>query len=476
MKKEEFLSKLRRKLSVLDNNEIDDIIVEYEGYIDEKIAAGKTEEEAIADFGSVDELAKELLRAYKINVDKSSFTEQVESGFNEFGKFIDKTAERIGKGDSKDIFTFVIEMFILLIGISILRIPFQIFSSLSQSIFFDSGIGFPVNVFGAILVAFIWIIYVVVSFYIMVNFFKTRYHKYFNQGVRVEDDETHETIMKDNEVRKHERVSREEIYYGESKDSFTKVLIFIFKFFMVIFMIPVFFSMLGLGFAIGFCIYLLVKGITYYGVFLILIGVFFIASLIFDIGCRFINNKKSNGALIVINIIVSITLMVVGTFMTIDEFLNTKIIYDASENTISYVEKYSYDYNSNFKLYGSISEIEFVIDESLTDTINVELIAYNEYFKNNTKLVERKSGVYVEYKERFSSEYLDVIVENLKNKEIEVFRYVPIIRIISSSANIEQIRSNNAYRYNYKYIEYANENTESNGNYYNNEDYNKENY
>lgn len=36
MTKEEFLNKLRKELSILENKEVEDIISEYEGYIEER--------------------------------------------------------------------------------------------------------------------------------------------------------------------------------------------------------------------------------------------------------------------------------------------------------------------------------------------------------------------------------------------------------------------------------------------------------
>lgn len=39
----------------------------------EKVAKGKTEEEAIKDFGDFDELVKEILSAYKINGDYDDY-------------------------------------------------------------------------------------------------------------------------------------------------------------------------------------------------------------------------------------------------------------------------------------------------------------------------------------------------------------------------------------------------------------------
>ena len=47
MTKEEFITKLRNKIGMLEKSEIDDIISEYEGFIDEKMASGMSEKEAV---------------------------------------------------------------------------------------------------------------------------------------------------------------------------------------------------------------------------------------------------------------------------------------------------------------------------------------------------------------------------------------------------------------------------------------------
>lgn len=69
MDKQTFLNELKKRLKVLNKDEIEDIVEEYEGHINEKISSGKTEKEAIEDFGDFDCLIKEILSAYKINED-----------------------------------------------------------------------------------------------------------------------------------------------------------------------------------------------------------------------------------------------------------------------------------------------------------------------------------------------------------------------------------------------------------------------
>lgn len=67
MNKKTFLGNLRKRLNVLSKDEVDDILEEYEGYINEKVSSGKSEEDAIKDFGNFDSLVKEILSAYKLN-------------------------------------------------------------------------------------------------------------------------------------------------------------------------------------------------------------------------------------------------------------------------------------------------------------------------------------------------------------------------------------------------------------------------
>lgn len=64
MTKEEFLKKLEQQLNLINDEERIDILSEYEQHIEMKITNGLSEEEAIEDFGDMDELVKEILEAY----------------------------------------------------------------------------------------------------------------------------------------------------------------------------------------------------------------------------------------------------------------------------------------------------------------------------------------------------------------------------------------------------------------------------
>lgn len=100
MKKEEFLTKLKKNLSVLEEKEVQDIIEEYEQHIDMKMQGGLSEEAAIADFGDLKELTAGILEAYHVKVDyqvekKNLDFEKVKE---ESKKATEKATSAIGKG------------------------------------------------------------------------------------------------------------------------------------------------------------------------------------------------------------------------------------------------------------------------------------------------------------------------------------------------------------------------------------------
>jgi len=64
--KEWFLKELQARLAVLEEAEQQDILAEYAQHIDLRVAGGLTEEEAIRDFGDLDQLVAEILGAYHV--------------------------------------------------------------------------------------------------------------------------------------------------------------------------------------------------------------------------------------------------------------------------------------------------------------------------------------------------------------------------------------------------------------------------
>lgn len=100
MKKEEFLTKLRKNLSVLEEGEIQDIVEEYEQHIDMKMKGGLSQEEAIKDFGDLKELTAGILEAYHVKADYNAEKKNIDFDKvkEESRKATEKATSVIGKG------------------------------------------------------------------------------------------------------------------------------------------------------------------------------------------------------------------------------------------------------------------------------------------------------------------------------------------------------------------------------------------
>lgn len=93
MNKETFLRELREYLKILEDREQEDILAEYAQHIDMKMQKGLSEEEAIRDFGPMEELAAEILEAYHVKPEFSkksdpAFAVKVKDGIAGGGKFL----------------------------------------------------------------------------------------------------------------------------------------------------------------------------------------------------------------------------------------------------------------------------------------------------------------------------------------------------------------------------------------------------
>lgn len=67
MTKAEFLTQLDKRLQILKQHEREDILGEYAQHIELKMVSGLSEEDAIRDFGDLEELADEILDAYNVD-------------------------------------------------------------------------------------------------------------------------------------------------------------------------------------------------------------------------------------------------------------------------------------------------------------------------------------------------------------------------------------------------------------------------
>lgn len=180
MTKDEFLNTLEHRLQLINEKERRDIIDEYRTHIEMKMKDGKTEEEAIEDFGDIDELVDEILDAYKINTEKvhqsfdRKFNDFMDGLYEGFKRFIGNFTSL----ETDDVVRVVFEILVILILLTILQIPFRIVSSLGASLLrniIGFGIGYAMATVWRIIIG---LAYVVVFIVLIVNVVSKRIKRY----------------------------------------------------------------------------------------------------------------------------------------------------------------------------------------------------------------------------------------------------------------------------------------------------------
>lgn len=314
MKKEEFLRILERKLEVINEKERKDIIDEYRTHIEMKMQEGKSEEEAIEDFGDIDELVDEILDAYKINTDRvnHSFDSKLNHIMDELFEGFQRLLGSFTSLNVDDVVRLVFEILVILLLLAILQIPFRIIASLGGSLL-HSLAGFGIGTALSALWKFIiGVAYVVIFVVVLVNLITRRVQRYrahdtrgegvfedfkesfdFDkakenmQGFRSKNRSTQHPYYDSEEDDVFEEEQREDFDDNASREdpyrdhdcyeqrverSVTGVADILLKIFFCLMMIPCIGILIGLCCVLGAMVVMSIQGITLYGAYFIVCG------------------------------------------------------------------------------------------------------------------------------------------------------------------------------------------------------------
>ena len=336
MTKKKFLSELEKKLSVLNESEIKDIMNEYNDIIDEKVKHGKTEKEAISDFGKIDDLVNEILSAYKINPNyneesKDEFEascKKLGEGFDDFikkgaekaSKATKKVMEQVRENDQELTIEFVFELLfkaiIALLLCLVASIPFKIIAELGESVLEMFVIPFH-GLFAFLFEFVLGIVFLVFCGFIFVAMFKP----YVTPNKKKESKK----LDKNNdELKKKEEKKLIKSNHKEGTDALGVVIITLMKVAIILFvLIPIWMMEFGIGVGLAFLIFGVIKGIYFVGPILLCIGGISLLSNISSLIYRMIfTNKKPY----FYGIIVGLVCLVIGSFLTVDLVMSFKYI------------------------------------------------------------------------------------------------------------------------------------------------------
>lgn len=469
MNKKEFLKELEKRLKVLSEEEKKDICNEYEDIIDEKVKHGKTEEEAVKEFGDVASLSKEILKSYKINPEYKNTTNDflgdcedlIKKGAKKLGDVTEEVIESFKKSDTEttleNIFEIIIKVFILLVAVAILHIPFWLigeFGSVFLSEFsFFSNMNPLQNVVCSLWKFLAEVAYIIVCVLLAIAIFK----KYFNSKENVVKLEKKESIKekkidvkKTNTKAKMNESSKNNTKETGKKDSLSKLLITLLKIWIcLLFIMPLVFIQIGLLITICIIIYLLTKGVEIYGITILIVGAsLFVGHLIKVL----INGLFSKKKIYFWPFVISFMMIIIGTIFTVD-YIFSFTYNDDLEKSGYNLERKIYDINIKDSLDTYYDDL--LIDNSMEDDhVKFEVTYYSNFAKIDvTEYTETicsdectlRTNYYIHtnlIEHRSINDLLnDTIIKHLKEKK--VYDYSELldinIRIIANEKTIEKI-------------------------------------
>lgn len=421
MTKDKFLRELEKKLSILSEEERKDTINEYRDIIEEKVKHGKKESEAVKEFGSIDELSKEILNAYKINPDYKSkdfvdgAEELIRKGAKKISEVTDDVVDSIKQSDfectTSNVFEIILKVIILLIFLAILKIPIYFASELGSSVF-RIGVEPFATIFSWIWKGLIEIVYLGICVLLIVKLI-TDYSK---------KDKTAKTNSKVKNTKIEEKTTKENKKVKKNDTFETIVLILVRLFVIFTIIIPLVFVAFLFIVGLVILIYLLCKGIGVYGFLIATLGCLGFIICIIDLIYRgLIADKK----IYLYPFLINILLIVIGGVMSISYIFDFEYHDSLPQNRYeTKTEIFMEDIDKKTSISNYKKEI--IVDNSIEDNkIKAEVTYYPKFvsIEKHEDTDEDKDYISFVTNEKdttfsLNNKYTKMIMKDIKNKKI----------------------------------------------------------
>ena len=426
MKKVTFLRNLKKKLTVLSEEEVEEILHNYDTYIQERIKNGMSEEEAVASFGSVDEISVQLIKYSKTK------KEEAEDPIGDFTYRLSDVLAYLmndfSKKGFKQIVRFVFEILFLIFLLALCYFPITLLIQLGKDVFYILASPFNrIFFFGWRFV--LEITYFLMVIYIFVKVFNKRYLKDFH-GSSTKDKKQQDKF--------------------EAKITFKllKGFVYILKFFCTAFLFIDSAYLVIMVLMLVLCIYLLFKGVTYFGFYLIMIALFILGILLFDVLYHFVLGKKLHGTIFFVSLFLSFLVLGLGCGLATLELADTEFIAGSPHDMDMEVLKEELPMLEKTVFVGNIAD--YVVNNDL-EGVEVDFYYYPLGSTMATNISKEENYIYLNWTSRnffYKKEFFEHLIADLKEKKIYNYSIEPTIIITASEKNIALIKKNrqNYYR------------------------------
>ena len=345
----------------------------------------------------------------------------------------------------KEIIEFLVTVFLLIIIILIGTIPKDIIENLiGDGLLYDIAYVGPAlnNIFKLI----VDILYSVFSIVIFIYVLKIKYL----DRIKIREDTNKEIVVKEKEKRVEEV---EKVIIKDNNNSLTrtlaKIIIYIIKFFVVLFLFAPLICIVVFAVMLGFEVLFVFKGLPIIGILLFTIAGLIISVLCFEVPLNFVINHKNNYKRVMITLLISLVIIIIGSIIFAFEFFSITYVNELPKDIKTKEITETLPMTNDFKTIGYYhNDIEYVVDDNLTDEIEVSVTYYDYLIDNNIEIEVHNNNLLVYEdgpKEVSFNDILDIISNDIKDDKI--YNYDKLneykVTIRTSSDNINIIKSNN---------------------------------
>ena len=347
----------------------------------------------------------------------------------------------------KEIIEFLVTVFLLILIILVGTIPKDIIENLigTNLLYGITYVGPTLNTIFRLIVD---ILYSVFSIVIFVYVLKIKYL----DRIKIKEDTDKEIVEKVKEKRVEE-VEKVIIKDSSNSNSLTrllaKIIIYIIKFFVVLFLFAPLICIVVLAVMLGFEVLFVIKGLPLIGVLLWTIAGIIISALCFEVPLNFVINHKNNYKRVMITLLISLIIIIIGSIIFAFEFFSLTYVDSLPKGVNTKEIRETLPMASDFKTIGYYyNDIEYVVDDSLTDKVEVDVTYYDYLINNNIEIEVHNNNllVYMDSPREFSfKDALDKVSDDIK--EGKIYNYDKLneykVTIKTSSNNINIIKNNN---------------------------------
>ena len=345
----------------------------------------------------------------------------------------------------KEIIEFLVTVFILILIILIGTIPKELIESLiGNGLLYDIGYIGPTlnNIFRLI----VDILYSVFSIVIFIYVLKIKYL----DRIKIKEDTDKEIVakVKEKRVEEVEKVIIKDNNSNSLTKTLAKIIIYIIKFFIICYLIAPLICIVIFAVMLGFLVLFVIKGLPLLGILLWTISLLIISSICFEVPLNFVINHKNNYKMVMITLLISLIIIIIGSIIFAYHFFSITYVDKLPNDAKTKEIKETIDMNSELTIYDNYySDIEYVIDDSLTEKIEVTVTYYDYLIERNieVKLHDNNLTIYEESPKEISfNKVLEGISDDFKDNK--VYNYDKLnnykVTIKSSSNNINIIKNN----------------------------------